>query len=466
MYNFLITGNSGAWDEIGYEFPRDRLGEYTDATIKAKYYPLDAAAIEQLKSFPTLFGYEGTKENVRVGYIRRIKDRGKTIYIEYEFEPRIPHISFSKIIDLKTRLDIQNNEQGYGEFSRTHWAIKDENLFEILFNAGLIDHSFLISTVRLGRVEDLKFKVALSFPGEKRDYVSELAIKLKRLLPPASVFYDKDFTAQLARPNLDTILQKIYRSNSELVVVFVSKEYEKKEWCGLEWRAVREIIMEKRDHSLMVMRFDNTVIEGLSKLDGYIDLNEFSLDDAVNFIVERVQLNDFSPQIQTDLLQHENDRKPNLVGSVKDIQIYPVLDRAGKNILGTRISLYLGIANASIVPTTISDFILDVANTDGAHFLGYAGHDPSKFGFLQRECINSDGALSDINQRLADRFSNGQKAELGERHEGYLFFDFDMIQNPDEKFEWSNNIILKVIDAFDEKHQINGGLLKKYDKKA
>jgi hypothetical protein len=313
----------------------------------------------------------------------------------------------------------------------------------------------------------LKFKVALSFPGEKRDYVSELAVKLKRLLPPASVFYDKDFTAQLARPNLDTILQRIYRSNSELVVVFVSKEYEKKEWCGLEWRAVREIIMEKRDHSLMVMRFDNTVIDGLSKLDGYIDLNEYSLDDAVNFIVERVELNDSQQQPRAAApSQRENDRKPNLVGSVKDIQIYTVLDRAGKNILGTRISLHLGIANAGIVPTTISGFILDVANTDGAHFLGYAGHDPSTFGFMQRECINSDSALSDINQRLADRFSNGRKAELGERHEGWLFFDFDMIQNHDEKFDWSNNIILEVIDAFDEKHQINGGVLKKYDKKA
>ncbi len=41
----------------------------------------------------------------------------------------------------------------------------------------------------------------------------------------------------------------------------------------------------------MVMRFDNTQIDGLSKHDGYIDLNEYSQDDAVNFIVERVSLN-------------------------------------------------------------------------------------------------------------------------------------------------------------------------------
>ncbi len=154
MYNFLVTGDSGAWDEIGYEFPRDRLGEYIEASIKAKkYYPLDAAAIEELKSFPTLFGYEGAKENLRVGYIRRIRDRGKTIYIEYEFDPRIPDIPCLKIIDLKTRLNIQNNERGFGEFSRTHWAIKDEDLSEILSTAGLIDQPFQLQPENL---EELK----------------------------------------------------------------------------------------------------------------------------------------------------------------------------------------------------------------------------------------------------------------------------------------------------------------------
>lgn len=292
MYNFLVTGDSGVWEEVGYEFPRARFGEYSEPAVMDRFKSLNAAVTEELKSFPTLFAYEGNTENLRVGYIRRIRERSRTIYIEHEFEPRIAEISFSKIDDLKRRLDIQETGRGFGEFNRTHWAVKDEDLFRILFDAGLIDRTFLISAGRLGRVEEHKFKVALSFPGERRDYVSELADKLKRSLPPGSVFYDKDFTAQLARLNLDTILQRIYRSNSELVVVFVSSEYEKKEWCGLEWRAVREIIMEKRDHSLMVMRFDNTFIDGLSKLDGYIDLNEYSQDEAVNFILERIALNE------------------------------------------------------------------------------------------------------------------------------------------------------------------------------
>jgi hypothetical protein len=55
-----------------------------------------------------------------------------------------------------------------------------------------------------------------------------VAAELKKRLPPGSVFYDKDFTAQLARPNLDTVLQRIYLQNSYLIVVFFCADYEKK----------------------------------------------------------------------------------------------------------------------------------------------------------------------------------------------------------------------------------------------
>ena len=149
--------------------------------------------------------------------------------IEYEFEDGIPELPFSKLADLRIQLDIRQ-----WEMSRTHWVIKDEDLFEILYSAELIDESFSSSSGQPGRVEEMRFKVALSFPGERREYVNAVAEELKRRLPRGSVFYDKEFTAQLARPNLDTFLQKIYLNNSDLVVVFLCVDYEKKEWMRVE----------------------------------------------------------------------------------------------------------------------------------------------------------------------------------------------------------------------------------------
>lgn len=210
MYNLLVTAAEGAWDLDAYEYDRTRFLECTAESVKARFSKLTTEAIEQLKSFPTLFTYEGTDEPVRLGYIRRIRERGRSILIEYEFDETVAPFDFSNLAPLKVKLDIAD-----WEMSRTHWAVKDEDLFEILVSANLVDKSLVGDDRPPGRVEEMRFKVALSFPGEKREYVAAVAAEVKKRLGQGSVFYDKDFTAQLARPNLDTLLQRIYLNNSE-----------------------------------------------------------------------------------------------------------------------------------------------------------------------------------------------------------------------------------------------------------
>lgn len=287
MYNLLITASDDAWDLVAYEFDRSRFLEYTSEAIASKFKKLTAEAIEELKSFPTLFAYEGSDGPVKVGYIRRIRERGRSIVIEWEFDDSIDPFDFSALMPLRVKLDIDD-----WEMSRTHWAVKDEDLFEILAAADLVDKTFVTSGSQPGRVEEMQFKVALSFPGERREYVAAVAGEIKKRLGAGTVFYDKDFTAQLARPNLDVLLQRIYLSNSDLVVVFLSEDYERKEWCGLEWRAIRSIIKSKNDHAVMFMRFDNTDVSGLMTLDGYVDLGDHTPVQAARMIVERVRLND------------------------------------------------------------------------------------------------------------------------------------------------------------------------------
>ncbi len=139
-------------------------------------------------------------------------------------------------------------------------------------------------------VEHINFKVALSFPGEHRRYVSKVVDILREKLDEDEIFYDFDYQSQLARPDLDTMLQNIYRNNSELVVVFLCKEYAEKEWCGLEWRAIRDIIKSKENERIMFIRFDDANVDGVFSIDGYIDANHFSESEISNFILERVEL--------------------------------------------------------------------------------------------------------------------------------------------------------------------------------
>lgn len=290
MYNLLVTATEGAWNLDAYEYDRTRFLEYTADNIKARFATLDAETMEQLKSFPTLFTYEGTAELARVGYIRRIRERGRSILIEYEFDDAIAPFTFSFLEPLRAKLDIER-----WEMSRTHWAVKEEDLFSILASKKLVAESYIGVNHLPGRLEEIRFKVALSFPGEKREYVSAVAAEVKRMLGQGAVFYDEDFTAQLARPNMDTLLQKIYLNNSDLVVVFLCSDYEKKAWCGVEWRAIRTIIKNKNDHAVMFMRFDKADVSGSMPIDGYVDLNKHSPAQAANMIAERVRLNELPP---------------------------------------------------------------------------------------------------------------------------------------------------------------------------
>ena len=136
-----------------------------------------------------------------------------------------------------------------------------------------------------------RFDIALSFPGEHRDFVKTVADLLAKQLGYNRVFYDAYYEAELARPNLDTYLQEIYHDQAELVVVFLCAEYEQKEWCGLEWRAVRDMLKQKKIAEIMPVRLDNTHIPGLFSIDGYINSKDHDPAELADLIVQRLRLN-------------------------------------------------------------------------------------------------------------------------------------------------------------------------------
>lgn len=139
-------------------------------------------------------------------------------------------------------------------------------------------------------ISKINFSVSVSFPGEKRDYVSNVVTVLKGKLGKDKIFYDFDYQSQLAQPNIDTLLQKIYHKQSDLVVIFLCKEYNEKEWCGLEWRSIKDLIKSKQDKKIMLVRFDQAEIDGLFSIDGYIDALKFNENEIAEFIIERLEI--------------------------------------------------------------------------------------------------------------------------------------------------------------------------------
>src|SRR5215470_20059972 len=113
-----------------------------------------------------------------------------------------------------------------------------------------------------------RFQVALSFAGEHRNFVADVAEHLSRNLGQNRVFYDLYYEAELARPNLDTYLTNIYREDTDLIAIFLCANYAQKEWCGLEWRAIRDVLKQRRD--------SEQYLSHLSGVDSGVDPPQFS----------------------------------------------------------------------------------------------------------------------------------------------------------------------------------------------
>jgi hypothetical protein len=120
--------------------------------------------------------------------------------------------------------------------------------------------------------------------------VKSIAAELEVKLGPNTYFYDNNYKSQIARPSVDIVLQDIYRNRSKLVVVFLCKRYQDKEWCGIEFRAIREIIKARDHHKVMFVKMDDGKVEGVFSTDGYIDGQSHSPTEVAGFILERVSL--------------------------------------------------------------------------------------------------------------------------------------------------------------------------------
>ena len=184
-----------------------------------------------------MFAYEAQcAKDPKFGLLRSVERRGRRdVRIEYAILPCEPFATAEDLESMGRLLDIR----GF-ELNRTHWAVKDVDLARELARKGIALPGWASGSRRSVDIEHHRFEVALSFPGEQRDYVDRVAEELDHVLGADACFYDRFYEAQLARPNLDVLLHEIYGERSGLVVVFVCAEYDEKLWCGIEWRRIRE----------------------------------------------------------------------------------------------------------------------------------------------------------------------------------------------------------------------------------
>ena len=164
-----------------------------------------------------------------------------------------------------------------------------------------------------------RFRVAFSFAGEKRQFVEAVAQILASQFGKESILYDNFHEAEFARPDLASYLPPLYAEEADLVVGVFCTAYNSKEWCGLEWRAIRGLLKQRNDAFVMLMRFDRVEPEGLFGLGGFSDLDDHTPAHAARLILKRLAWNEGKPADfyldQSEALQALPQPPPTPLGS-------------------------------------------------------------------------------------------------------------------------------------------------------
>ncbi|PKM56009.1 MAG: hypothetical protein CVV00_01675 [Firmicutes bacterium HGW-Firmicutes-5] len=289
MYNLFISGDEEAWINNSYILDRERclnVKEYTSKEIVEKFGSLTENQISEIKKLPCIFAYEThCKKNPRFGYLTDIICRQDRIRFEIDFIHIPNFITYDTFLNYDFDLDITS-----WAYNRTHWAIKDVDLYSFLNKIAINIPNINYNDEAIINVSKHHFKVAFTFPGEVRQEVENIVMDLGNRIGRNSIFYDNYYKSQLARPNLDLLLQDIYRNRSDLIVVFLCEHYQQKEWCNLEFRAVRDIIKAREHDKIMFIKMDNGTVDGVFSTDGYIDAKAHRSSEICNFIEERILL--------------------------------------------------------------------------------------------------------------------------------------------------------------------------------
>lgn len=127
MFNLIVS--SGLDGNRRGSMLINRVFEYTNDDVENRFKANGVIDLPAVLSLPTLFMDEGVDDQVVVfGHITRVETRGREYQFHYALDPDMPRMTNADISALAAELHVDDFE-----FRRKHWAIKDVDLYEVLY---------------------------------------------------------------------------------------------------------------------------------------------------------------------------------------------------------------------------------------------------------------------------------------------------------------------------------------------
>ena len=177
---------------------------------------------------------------------------------------------------------------------------------------------------RLNSESETTYEVALSFAGEQRTYVEEVARALHSR--GIAVFYDEFEKVSLWGKHLHEELQSVYECRSAMSVVFVSKEWVEKAWPRHERRVILSRAIQSPDEYVLPVRFDDTIVPGLPNSVSYLRADEHSPAELASMIGEKLGISPFEGKA--------SDLPPPRMTSLAGEVVFDYSNHNGRYIIG------------------------------------------------------------------------------------------------------------------------------------
>ncbi|MGJ7512669.1 hypothetical protein [Variovorax sp. GT1P44] len=131
MFNLLVSGIP--WNDTRDTMGAGRVFEHTEARLVAQFQPAGVLDIDALMKLPALFMQEGrgAELRARVGTLTRVRLTGRDYQLEYAYDTDVAPIFNNDLVRMAPQLGIED-----WEFARTHWAVKEGDLYRELLRAG------------------------------------------------------------------------------------------------------------------------------------------------------------------------------------------------------------------------------------------------------------------------------------------------------------------------------------------
>ena len=255
-----------------------------------------------------LFSHNGFRDKRNGKISKALKKRFNNI----PFEPASPIsvITYSNDEIEKVREELKvlekklfTHEENRNEIKKERNSIKrieafKESIEKTIIDLGLqlsLDNSAVVNensdryvvSVKNEGIIIQKYDIAVSFAGEDREYVEEVANVL--LNKGIEIFYDKFLKASLWGQDLYEYLDEIYRKRAKYCIIFISKHYNEKLWTNHERKSAQARVFRENKEYILPVRFDNTTIPGILETTGYIDANTVSPQELAELVIQKLK---------------------------------------------------------------------------------------------------------------------------------------------------------------------------------